>query len=240
MGKKATLFILLSFFYFPAFSQEEVKEPKKTDFYVGLQVNQLIKEIVNLSSNNTPVDNPYILILSVRKPKTGWGIDGGFGYNFENIKDDSDPANHKSEINKFFYRVGISKNVMIAKKWTAGAGIDFAGDYQVDKTTTVSVTDFGFQVDSLVSDVKSVTKSFGGGIRLNLGFHITSRIILGTEATLYYLQSNIKRDVYATEYTTFPLGGGQDSKTETADHVNTNKGTFSIAAPIAIFLSVKF
>ena len=84
----------------------------------------------------------------------------------------------------------------------------------------------------------SKTATKGLGAQLNLGFHVTENIILGTEATYYYTKSKQKQNIIVTETLTPTFGD------PTVNTLNTNLDTdvskFTFTVPVAIFLIVKF
>src|SRR5688572_8606711 len=98
--------LALSFFCVTAQAQAQPEKEKKYDFYAGVQANLLIKEILNLSDNEV-IDNPYLLIFSAHSIKTGWGLNAGIGYTYNRVKDVNSPADHVSDINELFLRLGV-------------------------------------------------------------------------------------------------------------------------------------
>src|SRR4051812_22509181 len=96
----------------------QTETPKKIDQFVGVQVNQLFRQIINLNSSNTNNNNnSYLLTYSINLAKQGWGISVGTGYTYQEITDKNSPANHQSKINDLFYRAGLERKVLIGKKF---------------------------------------------------------------------------------------------------------------------------
>jgi hypothetical protein len=219
-------------------AQERNDSTKILNHYFGIQANQLLKQLLPLNNNNTIISNPYTLTYALHHARCKWGIEAGIGYDYQRVTDKSTPANHESKINDLFYRIGIGRKVMIGKRWEGGFGLDFAGGTQSDKTFSSSVTTFGNTTDSLETISKTTIKSSGGGLQLNLGFHISDRIMLGTESTLYFLKKNNKLNVVSTEF--IKDGIHPDSESTVFSDSETVTAAFTITVPVALFLIIKF
>ena len=220
-------------------AQTPPEKEKKFDFYAGVQANLLIKEVLNLSDNEDLNDNPYLLVFSAHNVKTGWGLNTGLGYSYHRVSDVQSPADHISNTNDLFFRLGVGRKVEFGKRFQAGYGLDLLTDYNNNTTTTITVTDLISQVDSTVSEVNSRTTAFGAGVQGTLSFMITPKVFIGTEATYYFKYSWVKQNVEVTNYTRF-VSTGQ----ETIDFSNFNSEThvsdFTFTVPVAIFLVLKF
>lgn len=227
---------MVASFYF-CNGQEDTIKTKKFNHYIGVQANELIKQILN--KNNSVTNNPYLLTYSINLAKHGWGAQAGFGYNYFKTDDINSAATHTSKINDFFYRAGIGQKFQIGKYILPGYGLDFIGAYQVDKTVSLSVTDFNTSVDSSESTVTSKKTSLGGGIQLSLGFIVTRGFIIGTEATGYYSKIKEKENIIVKQSTTNSI-----TEVTTTESTNTNTETgsskFVLSVPVAIFMIVKF
>src|SRR5687768_12908331 len=129
-------------------SNTEAEKPKWLNHYAGVQINQLLKQIINLNANQVPFTYPYLITYSVSSVKYGWSVNTGFGYNYQRFLDKNTPANHETKINDLFYRAGIGKRFTLSKKFTANAGPDYVGQYKMNKTETSSVINLGNQTDS--------------------------------------------------------------------------------------------
>jgi hypothetical protein len=238
--KKILIALLLatSAFYSNA---QDAEQPKLFNHYIGIQANELLKQLINLNTSNTSISNPYLLTYSVLSTKYNWGIETGFGFNYHNFKDNLSPTTPQSKINESFYRFGIFKNFMLGKKWEATTGLDYAGSYQSDKTVTNEVIDFNVtQTDSTATISTSVIKSKGGGLQLGIGFHLSDHILLRTEGTVYYLTTNKKNNVLITETFTDTNFPETDTYTVSSSNSDTKNSDFEITIPVAIFLIIKF
>lgn len=160
-----------------AFSQQD-STYKKTNHYFGVQANQLLKQLFNLNNSNAVVDNPYLLVYSFNSVQTGWGMNFGLGYTFNEFKEGDDILRKETKINNYFFRVGFEKKTNLGKKWIFSGGIDITNDNQKNNTKTTS------SGSTAETDTKS--KGWGIGPRVTLNYKITDRIILGTECTYYF------------------------------------------------------
>ena len=235
MLKKILLTAATSVCLIHGYAQTAVVKKKQNDFYAGVQANQLFRQVLNLSNNNTPITNPYLFVFSMNCIENGWGLQTGIGYNYQKIQDKNSPANHVSSINDLFYRIGGGRKVMLGKRLQAGYGMDFVGKYLVDKTFTVTVTDFGSGVDSSLADAETKTTGIGIGMQGSLGFFITDKLIVSTEATYYFQRSKQKQYVNVTDYNSF-------NNTVTTSNSNTENeiSDFTFTVPVALFLVLKF
>ena len=222
-----------------AIAQTPADTAKKYDYYAGVQANLLIKEILNLSNSNNQVNNPYLLVFSANSVKTGWGLNAGLGYNYNNISDVNTPADHVSTINELFFRAGPGRKVAFGKRFLAGYGFDLLVDYLQNKTTTVTVNDLISQVDSTVSESNNKTVSFGGGFQGTLSYQVTSKVLIGTEATYYFLYSKVKQNVAVADYTRI-VSSGQEFVDYSNFNTETHVTDFKFTVPVAIYLILKF
>jgi hypothetical protein len=85
--QKAILFIALLLATTPGISQDSIVKPKKFDHYIGLQANELLRQLVSLSDNNTEINNPYLLTYTLLASKHQVGIQLGFGFDVNESKD---------------------------------------------------------------------------------------------------------------------------------------------------------
>jgi hypothetical protein len=245
MKKTALVIILLSGCFWKSYAQTDAlatdapsgKSEKTIDQYVGVQLNDLIKQVLNFNSTTatttTPV-NPYLLTYSINQRKTGWGIRLGVGYNYNSTYSNDGITETSTKINDLQLRLGIEKAFKLSDKWSAGAGIDFIYNNFNDNTTnTVSST------DTTTTSTKDVTTSFGGGAMGWLRYHLTDKIMIGTEASFYYVTGNEKQTIDVTGTTIDPNTGLPiTSTTETVSKPTVSQGTFT--SPIVFYITVKF
>ncbi len=218
-------------------AQLEPLQEKKFNHYIGVQANQLIKQIINLNSSTSTVDNPYLLIYSLNLANTGWGVEAGAGYNYQDIVDKL-PVSKESKINNLFYRIGVCRKIMIGKRFQAGYGLDLVADYQLNKTTSSSITVFNSTTDSSMSKASTKTTSIGFGPQMYLGYYFSDKLILGTETSYYYVKSDQKQNVLVTDNITDQFSGNSTSTANS--NVETTITKFSFSLPVALFLILKF
>jgi hypothetical protein len=221
--------------------QADADTANKLNHYIGVQANQLIKQIINLNNNNVAISNPYLLTYAVFSSKHKWGVTAGFGYTYRRSKDKLASADQESKINESFYRAGIARKFSVGKRWEASLGLDYIGSYQLDKTFTFSVVEFGNQQkDSTASVSTSVAKISGGGLNLGLTWQVSRRVFLGTEMTLYYSTTNRKSNVLVSDTFTNANFPEQNMYTLSSANTETEDAEFNTTLPVAIFLMIKF
>ncbi len=214
----------------------QTKHEKTHDHYVGVQLNGLIRQVINFNNNTstTPV-NPYLLIYSVNSIKSGWGLRAGVGYNYNSstVKDGITEA--VSKLNDIHARVGIEKRFKLSEKWSAGAGLDGLFNNN-DDYTSATVHSF----DTTTTITKSKLPTFGGGAMGWIRYSITDRILVGTEASFYYLTGTedrvvtviAKKMINTPPFTTF-----ETTSTTTKSEPKFSNGSFT--SPVVFFLIVR-
>jgi hypothetical protein len=215
----------------PGFAQKDsvqtngAKSPRKSSHYVGLQANQLIKQLLNLGGSTSAINNPYLITYSVNSNKSGVGLNLSLGYTRdESLSTSGDGANQiQTTINEFFFRVGVEKKRQIGKRWLLTAGGDVVVDNESNKTE--SRTTFGSGNPQQTSTNKEKSFAYGTGLRVGLNFHITDKVLLGTEATYY-----LKR-VAVTNTSSSSFGTPKEAKQDLTK--------FQLNVPAVLFLIVK-
>lgn len=207
--------------------------------YIGLQANQLLKQILNLSNSNAEVNNPYVITYSFNSAYSGWGGEIGLGFNYQSTKNKT-PISTESKINDLFYRIGSSWKRKIGKRFEGGYGIHIMGSSLSDNTTNSNVTLFGNGKDSTATTTETKTGTIGFGPQLSLAFSITEKIFLGTETTFYYSNATEKNNVKVTDY--FFDFFNPNNNTISISNSNTEKeiSKFSLNFPTVLFLILKF
>jgi hypothetical protein len=212
--------------------EENPDKEKKFNHHIGLQVNELIRQVFNFSnSSNNTVDNPFVLTYNVNSTKTGWGARLGLGYSYRSLLDDDGITRRKTDINELNVRVGVDKAFELSKNWTAGVGVDFIVNINDDLTTSLVRS---FDTTTTVTDAK--ISSFGGGPMVWLRYKVSGRVYLGTEASYYYLTGKDKQEITLTKRN-FNLPGGPYQTTSSAVETDFHEGI--IRVPVAIYLIVR-
>jgi opacity protein-like surface antigen len=234
MTKTLLAALLLTAPAMQAFAQsaEQAAQPKRYEHQVGVQMNELIRQVFNFNNSSSANNNPYLLMYSVNSVKTGWGLRLGVGYVYRSFTDDDGITRKESNLNDLRLRLGVEKAFRLSDKWSAGAGLDAICSIDDDKTTTV-VRSF----DSVKTVTRSNISSFGGGGMAWLRYHITPRVLIGTETSFYYSTGKQDQKVSITQRD-FSIPGQPYMTTTSNVNNNTSQGLFSV--PIAFYLIVKF
>lgn len=215
-------------------SGQDTKKEHKTEHIVGVQMNELIRQVFNFNSSagNAANNNPYLLIYTLRFKKCGIGIRTGVGYTYQDFTTEDGLSNKVTQINELHCRLGIEKSFQLSSKWSSGIGID--GIVNLNKNYTSSILR---SFDTVNTKTKSELNSFGGGAMAWLRYNISPRILIGTETSFYYATGEQKQKIEITQRdrTTFPF----DVKTSiTEDNSTSSVGVFSV--PVTFYLIVKF
>ena len=97
------------------FCQEDLEEEKKFDHYIGLQMNEFIRQIFNITS--TSLEHPYYLNYAINMHKNGWGMNFGFGYDYFNTIDGDAITEVNNSLDKYSFRLGPEKKYNIGKRF---------------------------------------------------------------------------------------------------------------------------
>ena len=224
MIRFAGLCALFTFLAITGFAQEETAPPpaRKAEHYVGIQANQLIKQLFSLNSSSAAINNPYLMTYQVNSTQTKVGLNIGLGMNVDQINDDFQNFRRESKISDIFFRIGIEKKSYLAKRWLLSAGVDVVIDNQTNKTSTFDPT------NPNGTTVHTNDKISGGGFgpRCGLYFQINEKILLGTEAN-YYLKFLKTTNEVIGPGSSIPIVKESDIK------------RFQLVVPAVIFLVLK-
>jgi hypothetical protein len=219
------------------FAQSDTTGKKLFDHYIGVQANQLFRQILNLSNSSTAIDNPYLLTYRLIHNKTGFGINagGGITYTFSQNLLQSAIENTTTD---YAYRIGINRRSMLGKWLELFFGIDYINKSRLSTTTVAQVTIFGpSSQDSTVTKTTTTKRGHGLGPQVALHYNISPHFQIGTEATLYYIESSSKENVFFSEVLT-----SQGQTEYFTDNTNTEfkDKSFSLLIPVALFIHIKF
>jgi hypothetical protein len=226
------IFSILSIIPYLLFSQED--QPKKFDHYASVQVNQIIKEIINLSSNDDLIDNPYLLEYSLIHNKSNFGLNMGFGYSYSQQGDHENPDGRYIEESTLSCFIGVCKRQMLGKKVELSYGLDYFNNYGLNKSYSFTIVEFGSRKDSSYFQVKDELKAWGVGFDVMFRYYFSKRILIGSQLTYSYMMTEEKsHSLTYTESTSFPTS-------LEVDNSGTDHKDFLLHLPIAIFLTFKF
>jgi hypothetical protein len=212
-----------------------VKKDPQTDQYIGVQMNELIRQVFNFNNSpTTPIANPYLVTYNINSKKTGWGLRAGIGYNYTSTSNNDGITATTTKLNDLSLRVGIEKAFKLSDKWSAGAGLDFIYNTNNDNTTN-SIT----SGDTSSTTTKTVISNYGGGPMGWLRYHVSPHVLIGTEASFYYVTGTQKNTIDQTS-TSFDPNTGLPfrSTVETSSKPSISQGNFTV--PVAFYLIVKF
>lgn len=194
-----------------------------TNHYFNIQANQLLRQLINLGGSGQNVTNPFLINYSFNKKETGIGMNIGWGFEIDNIKDGDEFNERESKIREFFFRVGFDKKFDLNKRWLMGWGIDLLRQDVSNKTTNTFDNGDG-QEESI--DTENFVKGWGFGPRITLAYKLGDRILLGTEASYYFIHRNITSKV--------EQDGGSD------DEVERNTDSIELLLPSVLYLTFAF
>ena len=194
---------------------------KTVSQYIGLQANQLIRQLISFGGNNTAITNPYLLTYAVNSKSNGWGFATGLGYSSIQTKTTDVFVSTTSKIDDFAWRVGFEKKVYLSRHWLAG----FAGDVLFENNKAVSTANNG-TVPNPTTTTTIKRNGFGPRVSLNYQFH--NKLMIGTEASYYFKW--ITQSQKSTNGGTNPSNSNGDTRLR----------SFSFTLPAVIFLALKF
>jgi len=207
--------------------------------YLGVQANQLVRQIFNLSNSNSVIDNPYLLTYSVNSAKTGHGLNVGLGYSVLQTTDGDAITKREITDDQFSIRIGYEKKSMLSKRWMTSLGVDVVIDSDKNKSKTTNDSDFN------KSTITSTSKStaWGLGPRFTLSYSIHPRIFLGTEANYYlrFTKDDLSVDSSIGQQEFDPNTGTTNwVYHDNHDDASSKGKKFKLNVPAVIFLIVKF
>ncbi|HAD98144.1 MAG TPA: hypothetical protein DCG19_12110 [Cryomorphaceae bacterium] len=215
-----------------AFAQLTFHEDDRISHHIGLQVNPLLKQIVNLG-NSPAIDNPFLLKYGIRFNRSRTEILMGLGYQYSLISSRNDL---KSDLSDLSFRAGYAKKHLLGSRFELGLGMDLVLNARNNQTVNVQAFNSGV-LDSTVTTTKSIANRYGAGPQLTLDYYITNRIKIGTEATFYFLTGiekfNVTTENYREDFSTGELI--ENSSYEESEDKITD---FKLQVPVALFLTI--
>jgi hypothetical protein len=216
-----------------SYAQDEpVIREKKVAHHVGVQINELVRQVFNFNSSSATAanNNPYLLVYSINSVNKGWGGRIGVGYTYRSFTDDDGVNRRETDINDMQLRAGVEKAFTLSGRWSTGIGIDGVYNLNDDRTRSV-IRAF----DTTTTITKTDIVSYGGGLMGWIRYNISEKVVIGTETSFYYVTGDQKQDLSVTR------------RSQTTGTWNTNvskidnelaEGIFRL--PVAIYLMVRF
>lgn len=196
---------------------EIVSKEKRNSTYVGIQANQLIRQVLNFGGGSGNIANPYLLTYSVNGNATGVGISAALGYSYQQNRSNDGFTSVISSTTDVAFRFGMEKKKYISRSWLTSFAVDILMESNKSVTDTKSS---GFS--------NSVTNKLGGwglGPRTTINYQFHDRFLVGTEMSFYM---KFKEQKQTTSNTGMPADPGEK--------VNT----YNFVLPAVIYLTMKF
>lgn len=151
---------------------------------IGLNVTDLLNTLLNSSATN---DNSIYTFIYKRRTNEKKAIRTGFGLQILQNSNDSNSQTGFRVISRtnLNARVGLEWRTNISNKFDLLYGIDFLGGYSQSESTFF---DFNGRIENNNTGI-----SIGSGPILGIQFHISDRMSISTETTLYYVFSMNKQ-----------------------------------------------
>lgn len=183
--------------------------------YFGIEMNPLIRQIINLNPNSTPTNNPFQLQFASNSVKTGRGYAIGFSYMRSKTVDNPSTSQRETINREIAFRGGYERKLQLSRRWIVFYGYDLLLGGATFYTETNDPV-FG----TIVTETKR--NLWGLGPRAGLMLLLGDRVTVSTESNLYLR--------FITDKTT--LTGTANSEQKTTE--------FELTLPIVLFLSVRF
>ena len=215
-------------------SGDDTMKHKRYIQQAGVQINELFRQIFNFNGNAAAANtNPYLFTYSINSARSGLGLRIGVGYNYQSLTNDDGISRRSTDLNDLQARLGVEKLFTLSRKWSAGAGIDGVLNHNDDYTKNIIR---GF--DTVTTVTKTKITSYGGGGMLWLRYHVTNRVLIGTETSFYYSIGQQNDDIAITQKKSTGSGTGQ--LVTTTSTVDNRRIDGKLSIPVAFFLLVRF
>jgi opacity protein-like surface antigen len=233
--------LLLSALYASAQADSAVAVPsRKASHYFGIQANQLFRQLLNLGGNNTSaINNPYLISYAVNSNRTGWGFALGIGYTYSQATDGETTNKRETTVDNFSLRMGVERKYTLGKRWLTGWGFDVI--YDATKNDVKNTTGFDPTNRSVIETIDKANGP-GFGPRFILGFKVSDKIYVGTEANYYYkkLSQSHEEKTSLTAPTIDPITGRQITvTTNSSTKTEGDQKNFQLNVPAVLFVILK-
>lgn len=231
MKKSILLGILFSGCVASAFAQSDATAPQKKekmfDHYFGVQLNDLLRQIISFNNSTAAANNnPFLFTYNLNSRKSGWGIRAGVGATISSSTTNDNVTKRTTDIKDLQFRLGVEKRYELSPRWSTGIGVD--GIVKVNNDHTVAVTNSTFE---FTTDTKSDLTSIGGGVMGWLRYHITDRVLIGTETSFYFTSGKNKQTIITSD--------NSPQQSQTITNTNDTQADGHIAVPVTFYITVK-
>ncbi len=235
MKKTLLAIACTSLFAYNSQAQEvENNEPhtKKIEHSVGIQINELIRQVFNFNNTAVSTNNPFLLTYNINLAKSGWGLRLGAGCVFKGIEIADGISTRSTNNNDVNARLGIEKRFNLSTRWVAGVGIDGVFNSINDYSSSI-IRSF----DTTSTNTHTFNRNYGGGAMCWLRYNISEHVQVGTEASFYYLMGDQKEVVSITQRNQTAITPRYVTKTSIVDN-KVKDG--EIRLPVVFYLLVRF
>lgn len=201
------------------FAQEPIENSSLEGHYLGLQVNELVRQIFSLGGTDVPA-NPYFLNYTYTSA-TNDGLNIGFALNIDEINTADNFNSNNTKIRNFAFRMGYEKKTQLSKRFLYSMGLDLTLDFQKNETTNED----SFSSFRIVTTTKR--NGWGLGPRFTFQYQVTDNIMIGTEANYYF---KALKDEFSVR---FSSGSGNNVDEE------SDVKQFTFAPPAILWLTVR-
>ncbi|QOI96783.1 MAG: hypothetical protein HRU69_04425 [Flammeovirgaceae bacterium] len=186
---------------------------KRNWHYINVEINPLIRQVLNFSDESTPTNNPFQLQYAANNKTTGVGFAGAFSYAREKFSDNSNGNDFETITRDFVLRLGYEHKQQAGTRWIYLYGYDLLIIGGKEETT----------LDNFGGGITITTKRSGWGMgpRGGIMFQLATQVFIGTEVSLYY--SSVVR---TEEFPDVPETKQRTQKIE-------------VNLPVAIFLGIR-
>jgi hypothetical protein len=203
-------------------SEPAPNNSKTASHYIGIQANQLIRQLISFGGNNSAITNPYLLTWSVNSKSNGAGFSTGLGYSSVQTKTTDQFITTTSKVDDFAWRFGFEKKSYLSRNWL----LSFGGDILIESNKAETTSSSGSVNNPTIT---TTTKRSGFGPRLSLNYQFHHRLMIGTEASYYFKFINQKQKVT-----------GNGSPNPSSNDQDTHLRSFTLTLPAVVFLIMKF
>jgi len=109
-------------------------KPKLFNHFIGVQGNELIRQVFNFNNTTANNSNPYLLTYHINFARSGWGLRVGAAYSNRVFTTDDGITANKSNLNDLRLRFGIERAFRLSDRWSCGAGLDGIMKHDDNKT----------------------------------------------------------------------------------------------------------
>ena len=176
--------------------KEHKKEKRHLDLFheIGINSTYFLNQFLNFSDKEIP-QSPYLLTYKIgtKKHAIRLGAGGVFKESEKSIEtfDDTETLKDLS----LDLRAGYEFRNSFGNRWIGYFGADFIYTLTIDE----QINNSGFDIVTIANNKSGL----GGGPVLGLQFHLTKKLMLGTEGAFYFIQSETKSNTKFENFTEF-------------------------------------